>query len=162
MDRQDGHGMVMSFHAGYCETVLFESWKVTSVGGLVGSMIAIFFIAVLYEGLKYSRRYILWKTCNSLKCRAVAMSAQKATGAEDTRTVQKLEEVIRKLPILSRMHGFQTILYTVQSALGHFLMLIFTMYNVWFCVALVSGTAVGYFLFGWKKSYIIELTDCCP
>jgi hypothetical protein len=35
--------------------VLFDSWKVSSVGGLVGSMIGIFIMAALYEGLKYYR-----------------------------------------------------------------------------------------------------------
>jgi copper transporter 1 len=45
----------MTFHTGYCETVLFDSWKVSSVGGLIGSMIGIFIMAALYEGLKYYR-----------------------------------------------------------------------------------------------------------
>lgn len=45
----------MTFHTGFCETVLFDSWKVSSVGGLVGSMIGIFIMAALYEGLKYYR-----------------------------------------------------------------------------------------------------------
>jgi Ctr copper transporter family. len=45
----------MTFHTGFCETVLFDSWKVSSVGGLVGSMIGICIMAALYEGLKYYR-----------------------------------------------------------------------------------------------------------
>lgn len=45
----------MSFHFGYNETVLFSFWTFSSVGGLVGSMIGIFILAVLYEGLKYYR-----------------------------------------------------------------------------------------------------------
>jgi hypothetical protein len=45
----------MTFHTGFCETVLFDSWKVSSVGGLIGSMIGIFIMAALYEGLKYYR-----------------------------------------------------------------------------------------------------------
>lgn len=51
----------MSFHFGTSETVLFDFWKFSSVGGLVGSMIGIFILAVLYEGLKYYR-YILIQT----------------------------------------------------------------------------------------------------
>lgn len=49
----------MTFHTGYCETVLFDSWKVSSIGGLLGSMIGIFIMAALYEGLKYYR-YHMW------------------------------------------------------------------------------------------------------
>jgi copper transporter 1 len=48
----------MTFHTGYCETVLFESWTVSSIGGLLGSMIGIFIMAALYEGLKYYRYHI--------------------------------------------------------------------------------------------------------
>jgi Ctr copper transporter family len=45
----------MTFHFGYCEDVLFEAWKVRSVGSLIGSMIGIMILAALYEGLKYYR-----------------------------------------------------------------------------------------------------------
>lgn len=45
----------MSFHFGVDETILFEFWKIDSVGGLIGSMIGIFILAMLYEGLKYWR-----------------------------------------------------------------------------------------------------------
>lgn len=48
-------GFILQFHAGYSETVLFDQWKFTTVGGLIGSMIGIFFMAALYEGLKYYR-----------------------------------------------------------------------------------------------------------
>lgn len=163
MDQHGGHGMMMTFHTGYCETVLFESWKVTSVGGLVGSMIGIFIMAALYEGLKYYREYLLWKTYNSLQYRAVAMPAEKAIGAEDSRIVHMVGEVIHKQPptMFSRMHGFQTFLQIVQTVLSYFLMLIFMTYNVWLCVAVVIGTAVGYFLFGWKKSCIVDVTEHC-
>jgi hypothetical protein len=55
----------MTFHTGFCETVLFDSWKVSSVGGLIGSMIGIFIMAALYEGLKYYR-YFMSVTVKSL------------------------------------------------------------------------------------------------
>jgi hypothetical protein len=54
----------MTFHTGYCETVLFEGWKVSSVGGLIGSMIGIFIMAALYEGLKYYR----YNQCVCVSC----------------------------------------------------------------------------------------------
>ena len=49
------HMMKMYFHTGYEETILFEDWKISTVGGLIGSMIGIFIMAALYEGLKYYR-----------------------------------------------------------------------------------------------------------
>lgn len=150
----DQHGMMMmTFHTGFCETVLFDSWKVSSVGGLIGSMIGIFIMAALYEGLKYYREYLFWKTYNSLQYKAVSIPADKAIGVEDNRIVQPT--------MFSLLHGFQTFLHIVQIVLSYFLMLIFMTYNVWLCLAVVVGAAVGYFLFGWKKSFIVDVTEHC-
>ncbi|XP_066999158.2 high affinity copper uptake protein 1 isoform X2 [Anabrus simplex] len=149
-----GHSMmIMTFHTGYCENVLFDSWKVTTVGGLIGSMIGIFILATLYEGLKYYREYLFWKTYNSLQYRSVSMPAEKGVVAEDNRIVQP--------SMCSWMHGFQTGLHLVQIVLSYFLMLIFMTYNVWLCLAVVLGAGTGYFLFGWKKSVIVDVTEHC-
>ncbi|KAK2586352.1 hypothetical protein KPH14_010643 [Odynerus spinipes] len=147
------HGMSMAFHGGYCETVLFESWKISSVGGLVGSVIGIIIMATLYEGLKYYREYLFWKTYSSLQYRSVTMPQEKNVVAEDNRVVQPT--------MLSWMHSFQTFLHIVQVILSYFLMLIFMTYNVWLCFAVVLGAAIGYFLFGWKKSVIVDVTEHC-
>ncbi|CAG0885181.1 unnamed protein product [Cyprideis torosa] len=40
-------------------TILFEKWKVSTVGELIGSMVAIFILAALYEGLKFFRDFLL-------------------------------------------------------------------------------------------------------
>jgi copper transporter 1 len=45
----------MYFHFGCEETILFSFWKISSVPGLLASMLGIFFMAALYEGLKYYR-----------------------------------------------------------------------------------------------------------
>lgn len=45
----------MYFDAGYSATILFKQWDTDTVGEMVGSCIGIFFMAVLYEGLKYLR-----------------------------------------------------------------------------------------------------------
>ena len=51
-------GMAMYFHGGCNETILFEFWKIDSVGGLVGSMIGCILLAVIYEGLKFYREHL--------------------------------------------------------------------------------------------------------
>jgi hypothetical protein len=48
----------MSFHTGVTETILFEFWKTTDVGSLLGSIVLVFFLGVAYEGLKYAREFI--------------------------------------------------------------------------------------------------------
>ncbi|KYM82388.1 High affinity copper uptake protein 1 [Atta colombica] len=157
------HGMSMTFHSGYCEVVLFENWKILSIGGLIGSMIGIAIMAALYEGLKYYREYLFWKTYNALQYRSVTVPSEKNVVAEDNRVVHMVGEVIHKQPptMMSWMHLFQTFLHIIQIVLSYFLMLIFMTYNVWLCCAVVLGAAVGYFLFGWKKSVIVDVTEHC-
>ena len=50
-----GHMMMMYFHGGFDEVILFDFWRINSVGGLVGSMAIIFIMGVCYEGLKALR-----------------------------------------------------------------------------------------------------------
>lgn len=147
------HGMSMIFHGGFCENVLFSSWKISSIGGLIGSIIGIVIMAALYEGLKYYREYLFWKTYNALQYRSVTMPNEKNVVAEDNRVVQPT--------MFSWMHAFQTFLHIIQIVLSYFLMLIFMTYNVWLCFAVVLGAAIGYFLFGWKKSVIVDVTEHC-
>ena len=47
--------MMMYFHGGFDEVILFDFWRINSVGGLVGSMAIIFIMGVCYEGLKALR-----------------------------------------------------------------------------------------------------------
>ena len=48
-----------------------------------------------------------------------------------------------------------------QVTLAYLLMLIFMTYNTWLCAAVVVGAAVGYFLFGWRKTIVYEESDHC-
>ena len=49
--------MMMYFHGGYNEVILFNFWRISSLGGLIGSMIGCFLMGILYEGLKSYREY---------------------------------------------------------------------------------------------------------
>ncbi|CAG9772478.1 unnamed protein product [Ceutorhynchus assimilis] len=149
-----GHDMAMNmwFQFSTDATVLFENWHFTTVGGLIGSMIGIFIMAALYEGLKYYREYLFWKTYNALQYRAVSLP-DKAPAPEDPQVVQPR--------MISKIHFFQTFLHMIQMVLSYFLMLIFMTYNVWLCIAVVLGAGTGYFLFGWKKSVVVDVTEHC-
>ncbi|KAJ8984646.1 hypothetical protein NQ317_009874 [Molorchus minor] len=144
--------MAMSFYFSTSCTVLFKQWSFSTVGGLIGSMIGIFFMAAIYEGLKYFREYLFWRTYNSLQYRAVSIP-DKGSTSEDNQVVQPT--------MLSKIHFLQTFLHVVQMVLSYFLMLIFMTYNAWLCIAVVLGAGVGYFLFGWKKSVIVDVTEHC-
>lgn len=63
--------------------------------------------------------------------------------------------------MLSVNHLLQTLLHVLQVTLSFVLMLIFMTYNVWLCLMVVLGAGVGYFLFCWKKSVIVDVTEHC-
>ncbi|XP_054273643.1 high affinity copper uptake protein 1 isoform X2 [Macrosteles quadrilineatus] len=148
------HMMMMYFHFGYEETILFSFWKTTSPLTLGLSMIGIFLLAALYEGLKYFREYLFWKQYNALQYRSVETPANKGTGTDENPSVQP--------SMLSRDHLLQTILHVLQFIISYLLMLIFMTFNVWLCLAVTLGAGSGYFLFGWKKPvFISDLSDHC-
>lgn len=71
-----------------------------------------------------------------------------------------LRELFRPT-MMSLMHLYQSFLHLVQVTLSLMLMLIFMTYNTWLCLAVVFGAMVGYFLFGWKKSVVVDVTEHC-
>lgn len=157
------HMMSMAFHFGYTEVILFEQWSIDSIMGLIGSMVVIIIMGALYEGLKYYREYLFWKTYNSLQYRAVSVPDKPVVNEDTSRVVHMVGEVIHKQPptMLSAMHFYQTLLHILQVTVSFLLMLIFMTYNVWLCLAVVIGAAGGYFLFGWRKSVIVDVTEHC-
>lgn len=188
------HMMSMSFHGGYDETILFEQWKIDSVGGLLWSMLVIFVMAALYEGLKYYREHLFWRTYNALQYRPVTVTEKSngngvaAAGGTSTNggtgdglnvlmgtgggsgagggssggsVLNEDTNRVVQPTMLSLMHLYQTLLHILQVTLSFLLMLIFMTYNTWLCLAVVLGAALGYFLFGWKKSVIVDVTEHC-
>jgi hypothetical protein len=68
---------LFQFHGGYNETILFKEWTTTSFSGMMWSCLLIFIMACLYEGLKYYREYLFWKSYNKLQYRAVSLPGEK-------------------------------------------------------------------------------------
>lgn len=125
-------------------TVLFQPWSFSSIGGLVGSMVAIYIMAFAYEALKFYRAYLL---STSIDIR----ERNKASG----------DDRFSQVTILSKSHLVQTLFHGLQAILSYFLMLIFMTYNGWLCLAIVMGLVCGYFLFGWRSPAILRssITD---
>ncbi|CAL8143657.1 unnamed protein product [Orchesella dallaii] len=160
MDMDMDHGGVhsmghhsMFFHGGVDETILFEFWKISETGGLIISMIVIFFLAFAYEGLKFYREHLYRHSFQTVQLSTVAMPVENGTVQETHKTVQ--------VKVFSAIHGWQTVLHIIQMVVSYFLMLIFMTYNVWLCVAVALGAGAGYFCFGWKKSVVVDVTEHC-
>ncbi|XP_045761131.1 high affinity copper uptake protein 1-like isoform X1 [Maniola jurtina] len=165
-NKHKGHTMSMTFHGGFVETILFSWWNVTEVGEFIGSFFAIFALAVLYEGLKYYRKHLLWKTYTGLQYCAVAppdKGVANICAPDEPQVIQTLPHTLeRNVPtMMSVAHGWQTVLHGVQVLVSYMLMLVFMTYNTWLCAAVVLGSATGYFLFGWRESVVVDFTEHC-
>ncbi|CAG5018857.1 unnamed protein product [Parnassius apollo] len=158
--------MSMTFHGGYMETILFSWWKVTDMGEFMGSFLAIFIMALFYEGLKYYRKHLLWKTYTGLQYCAVAppdKGVANICAADEPQVIQSMPHVLeRNIPtMMSAAHAWQTVLHGIQVLVSYMLMLVFMTYNTWLCAAVVLGSATGYFLFGWRESVVVDFTEHC-
>lgn len=83
--------IIFQFHFGCKETILFDQWDVDSVGGIIASVLVIVLLAIFYEGLKYYREYLFWKTYNALQYRAVSIPDKNTVvgaSSEDTTHVK--------------------------------------------------------------------------
>ncbi|KAJ8734131.1 hypothetical protein PYW07_014682 [Mythimna separata] len=161
-----GHDMAMTFHGGYDEVILFSWWKVTDIGEFIGSFLAVFLMALLYEGLKYYRKHLLWKTYTGLQYCAVAppdKGVSNLCAPDEPQVIQPVPHVLeRNVPtMLSTAHAWQTVLHGMQVLVSYMLMLVFMTYNTWLCAAVVLGSATGYFLFGWRESVVVDFTEHC-
>ncbi|XP_070581748.1 high affinity copper uptake protein 1-like [Ptychodera flava] len=150
-----GHEMKMYFHFSQTVTILFYEWQVDTVGALVGSCIAIFFLAMLYEGLKVLRESLLRKSIVNVRYSSTPVG--KGSGE----TVLMETHGHGRARMFSTSHVIQTLLHIIQITLSYFLMLIFMTYNVWLCIAVALGAGVGYFIFGWKKTVVVDINEHC-
>ncbi|CAL4175001.1 unnamed protein product [Meganyctiphanes norvegica] len=155
--------MAMFFHFGYNETILFSWWKISTIGGLIGSMIGIFVLAMLYEGLKYGREALFRRALAASQYSANLENKNSNNLNADNKAIQYMEQILMPPPMsmMSGGHLLQTFLHMLQFVISYFLMLIFMTYNVWLCLACMLGAGTGYFLFGWRKSVVVDVTEHC-
>ncbi|KAL3871971.1 hypothetical protein ACJMK2_039943 [Sinanodonta woodiana] len=150
----DSMGMMMFFHTGKCEYILFEALRTTSDGQMVGACIAMFILGALYEGLKVFREYLLQRALTSSYTIGFhSSSSQDAIVAAGNKTVGT--------HMLSKSHFIQTCLHTVQVFISYCLMLVFMTYNAWLCLSIILGAGFGYFIFGWRKSIVVDINEHC-
>ncbi|CAG5122185.1 unnamed protein product [Candidula unifasciata] len=153
-------GMAMYFHDGYKEYVLFEPCYTRSVGAMVGACFIIFFVAILYEGLKFLREVLLQRSLSGRHMGAYDISEHKSASSRE-----QINAEIRTPSVMSRIlscdHLMQTLLHMVQVFISYCLMLVFMTYNVWLCVAIIVGAGVGYFCFGWKRAVVVDSNEHC-
>ncbi|KAL4219523.1 hypothetical protein ACF0H5_022101 [Mactra antiquata] len=169
-----GH-MLMFFHSGKCEYILFETLRTTDVGSMVGACIAVFALAVIYEGLKVLREMLLQKSMITANRYAVS----NGTSSQDTMVVSNKnvgdsqnggmksnktkpnKNVASCIHMMSCGHFTQTLLHMIQVFISYCLMLVFMTYNAWLCISVILGAGIGYFMFGWRKAIVVDINEHC-
>jgi len=166
------HMMKMYFHGGYTEVILFDFWRISSIGGLIGSMIGCFLMGVLYEGIKAYREYwmrgafqeVTYNEVRDDRRKQSDVSEEGGTSSEspprDIISDQGSLKIIQT-KMFSLPHLILTSLHMLQMTLAYFLMLIVMTYNSWLCGAVILGSTLGYFCFGWRKTSIVDVSDHC-
>ncbi|XP_066569437.1 high affinity copper uptake protein 1 isoform X1 [Amia ocellicauda] len=159
-DMGGGHGghemsMQMTFNMDYKNVaLLFSGLIINSPGEMVGACIAVFLLAMLYEGLKIAREFLLRRS--QVSVRYNSMPVPGPNGCVMMETHKTVGQRMLSLP-----HLLQTVLHVLQVVVSYFLMLVFMTYNGFLCIAVAAGAGTGYFLFSWKKAVVVDITEHC-
>ncbi|XP_043842987.1 high affinity copper uptake protein 1-like [Dromiciops gliroides] len=154
---EGGHMMMpMTFYFGYKNVeVLFSGLVINAPGEMTGAFVAIFLLAIFYEGLKIAREILL------RKCQvSIHYSSMPVPGPNGTILMETYNKTVKQ-KMLSFSHLLQTVLFVIQVVFNYFFMLIFMTYNAYLCIAVVAGARTGYFLFSWKKAVVVDITEHC-
>ncbi|QQP38598.1 High affinity copper uptake protein 1 [Caligus rogercresseyi] len=120
--------------------------EISGIGGLILSMIICFLIAILYEAIKFTREVVF------RKYNAPFIEPAKQGHDSDLKGLQSSsrdEEDPSKPKIRLAFHRLISPHAHIHD------------YNSWLCLSVVLGTAAGYFIFGWKRSSILDVSDHC-
>ncbi|XP_041482041.1 high affinity copper uptake protein 1-like [Lytechinus variegatus] len=132
-------------HFGTTETILFQKWSTSNIGGLLGSCLVVMVLAVLVEGLVVLRKYLSKKYATNIRHRMLEMEAN-----ESSRLVE--EQAEGQIRFFSWSHLILTALYGLQTLAFYLLMLIAMTFNVYLLMSIVIGASIGYFMFAWLCS----------
>ncbi|XP_022224913.2 high affinity copper uptake protein 1 [Drosophila obscura] len=155
--------MIMVFHAGHCERILWRGWVAATVTEFVLSALAIFVVSFLYEALKFLRQHLARRVARR-EAERLAAERQKNDNPSGCCSDTPLAEVREKSywqRLMDSAHIIQSLLNLLQIVISYLLMLIFMTFNYWLCLAVVLGLGLGHFFFGWNKKTPDE-SECCP
>lgn len=63
--------------------------------------------------------------------------------------------------LLSSYHIIQTLLHVLQMGISYLLMLVAMTFNIYLFAAVILGAGLGHFLFGWRRTSIIDYNEHC-
>ncbi|XP_053210739.1 high affinity copper uptake protein 1-like [Panonychus citri] len=161
------------FHSAFGDTILIKGWNLQSSSDVIVACLIFFLLAVVYEALKSFRellfrreartgvfRLSLYNPTNGCPDDLVATSGSHLTTSLNN-PEENNETAIIKCSMWSKAHLFQSVLHSIQVIISYTLMLGFMTFNSFICLSIVLGAGLGYFLFCWRKSTFINVTDHC-
>jgi len=170
MNGMDDHGMMMYFHVGLGDRVLFYNWVLSTITMTVFTCLVFFLLAFVYEGLKCYREFLIKKRISSLRSFPISVVG----GGSDNRVITEtndpngsdstLRSVTRRTgasKVFNLPHVLQSLLHVLQVAMSYTLMLGFMTFNVWICISILFGVGLGYFTFCWRKLSVVDVTEHC-
>uniref|UniRef100_A0A6G1SEJ5 Copper transport protein n=1 Tax=Aceria tosichella TaxID=561515 RepID=A0A6G1SEJ5_9ACAR len=153
--------MKMYFHFGFEDHFLFEQLNIDSSVKLWATCAGLFLLTILFEAIKYAR-------CVRCGCIINRSAHTSPNGNVCPSDLQDNEPNVRLAAhscyvgkLRSRRHRLiQTVLHTLQTALGFVLMLSVMSFNVCIIFAILAGTAIGYYVF-YRSYNEVEAIDSC-
>jgi len=154
--------MIMVFHGGHCERILWSGWVASTVTEFAFSCLAFFLLAMIYESLKFVREHFLRKSVrNEVQRITLELQSKNAcTGECSNPAFSEMQQKTYMQRIFSSHHIIQALINIIQVAISYLLMLVFMNYNYWLCLSVILGLGLGYFFFGWMKQDVYE-NECC-
>ncbi|XP_055989226.1 high affinity copper uptake protein 1-like [Sorex fumeus] len=145
----NAHTMPMTFYFGYRNVeLLFSGLLIDSAVAMAVAVVAMFLLALGYEGLKRVRKGLQRKAQEDLRATCSPFPRPDGTHPKD----------MPRLQLLSATHLLQTMLHVLQVGLSYLLMLTAMTYNAYLGLAVVVGAGAGYWLFGRKAEDVESQT----
>ncbi|XP_055989253.1 high affinity copper uptake protein 1-like [Sorex fumeus] len=139
--------MPMTFYFGYRNVeLLFSGLLIDSAAAMAVAVVAVFLLALGYEGLKTVCEGLQRKAQEDLRATCSPFPRPDGTSPKET----------PRLQLLSATHLLQTTLHVLQVGLSYLLMLTAMTYNAYLGLAVVAGAGAGYWLFGVRKAEDVE------
>ncbi|XP_054081731.1 high affinity copper uptake protein 1 isoform X1 [Zeugodacus cucurbitae] len=162
--------MIMVFHGGHCERILWSSWVASTYVEFIFSCLAFVVMGFLYEALKFLRQQLIKRAVNKeaerinmeLESKQITSSTSGSIGRSSREALAEIRVTKTKYIqyALTSTHIVTSLLFFVQVALSYLLMLVFMNYNYWLCLSVIGGLGFGYFIFGWSQHDAYD-NECC-
>lgn len=141
--------MKMFWHIGYERNLLVFGWDAESDGKMVAAVAVVFFLALMYEGVKFYR----------IKYSHMSLAMQRRQTVS-ARNDSDSESVVSRFPV---SQVIESLIYGCQVAISFTLMLFVMTFNIWLMLSAVLGMMLGYCLFSTSSRLMTGTVgeDCC-